>query len=229
MKLTFVKRAAIIFVIPNLAANYGFRYPEQHSCLSELNDLEERLVALRIPFMQIQELGRHMVSRDPLRTFLTTCTNRSTVFLAIKPNGVCIYAKKDIDLQGARAFPNYETGVHVAVVYLKNNIRFAVLYAKPGSTVDEILDAVEEAVGDECDEYQTILAGDFNINMSTEDGRTFCEVLRDVYWLHLRTNSSQWMTRGRTSIDAVFSTHDLKCCGVYERTFSYHVPLYGRL
>ncbi|GIY70754.1 hypothetical protein CDAR_543801 [Caerostris darwini] len=38
--------------------NYGFRYPEQPSCLSELNDLEERLVALRIPFMQIRELGR---------------------------------------------------------------------------------------------------------------------------------------------------------------------------
>ncbi|GIX94753.1 hypothetical protein CDAR_102641 [Caerostris darwini] len=44
--------------VPNLAANYGFRYPEQPSCLSELNDLEERLVALRIPFMQIRELGR---------------------------------------------------------------------------------------------------------------------------------------------------------------------------
>ncbi|GIX77935.1 ATP-dependent DNA helicase [Caerostris darwini] len=44
--------------VPNLAANYGFRYPEQPTCLSELNDLEERLVALRIPFMQIRELGR---------------------------------------------------------------------------------------------------------------------------------------------------------------------------
>ncbi|GIX98470.1 ATP-dependent DNA helicase [Caerostris darwini] len=44
--------------VPNLAANYGFRYPEQPSCLSELNDLEERLVAFRIPFMQIRELGR---------------------------------------------------------------------------------------------------------------------------------------------------------------------------
>ncbi|GIY84996.1 ATP-dependent DNA helicase [Caerostris darwini] len=44
--------------VPNFAANYGFRYPVQPSCLSELNDLEERLVALRIPFMQIRELGR---------------------------------------------------------------------------------------------------------------------------------------------------------------------------
>ncbi|GIY70051.1 hypothetical protein CDAR_488861 [Caerostris darwini] len=44
--------------VPNLAENYGFRYPEQPSCLSELKDLEERLVALRIPFMQIRELGR---------------------------------------------------------------------------------------------------------------------------------------------------------------------------
>ncbi|GIY24785.1 hypothetical protein CDAR_229221 [Caerostris darwini] len=71
--------------VPNLAANYGFRYPEQPSCLSELNDLEERLVALRIPFMQIRELGRDRQYgiKDPLRTFLTTCTNRSTVFLAM--------------------------------------------------------------------------------------------------------------------------------------------------
>ncbi|GIX79444.1 uncharacterized protein CEXT_184341 [Caerostris extrusa] len=90
---------------------------------------------------------------------------------------------------------------------------------KPGSTVDESIDAVEEAVGDESDEYKTILAGDFNINMSTEDGRTFCEVLRDVYWSHLRTNPCHWTTRERTSIDAVFSTHDLKCCGVYFQIF----------
>ncbi|GIY44139.1 hypothetical protein CDAR_487011 [Caerostris darwini] len=63
MKLIFVKRAHIRKHIrkrnvPNLAANYGFRYPEKPFCLSELNDLEERLVALRIPFMQIRELGR---------------------------------------------------------------------------------------------------------------------------------------------------------------------------
>ncbi|GIY76563.1 ATP-dependent DNA helicase [Caerostris darwini] len=44
--------------VPNLAASYGFRYPEQPSCLSELNDLGERLVALRFPFMQIREPGR---------------------------------------------------------------------------------------------------------------------------------------------------------------------------
>ncbi|GIX94558.1 hypothetical protein CDAR_298911 [Caerostris darwini] len=49
------------------------------------------------------------------------------------------------------------------------------------------------------------------------------------YWLHLRTNPSHWTTRGKTFLDAVFSTHDLKCCGVYESSFSYHVPLYGRL
>ncbi|GIY15675.1 ATP-dependent DNA helicase [Caerostris darwini] len=43
--------------VPNLAANYGFQYPEQPSCLSELNDFKERFVALRIPFIQIRELG----------------------------------------------------------------------------------------------------------------------------------------------------------------------------
>ncbi|GFT44845.1 ATP-dependent DNA helicase [Trichonephila clavipes] len=41
--------------IPPLAVSNGFKYPEQPACLAALNDLEERLVSLRIPFMQIKE------------------------------------------------------------------------------------------------------------------------------------------------------------------------------
>ncbi|GIY99994.1 hypothetical protein CEXT_360471 [Caerostris extrusa] len=103
---------------------------------------------------------------------------------------------------------------------LKTIFVFAVLYAKPCSTVDEIIDAVEEAVGDESDEYQTILAGDFNINMSTEDRRTFCKVLRDVYWSHLRTNP-QSLDDKRKNIHrcCLFDTRFKKCCGAYFQIF----------
>ncbi|GBM39081.1 ATP-dependent DNA helicase PIF1 [Araneus ventricosus] len=41
--------------VPPLAVSNGFKYPEQPNCLAVLNDLEERLVSLRIPFMQIKE------------------------------------------------------------------------------------------------------------------------------------------------------------------------------
>ncbi|GBN51490.1 hypothetical protein AVEN_267640-1 [Araneus ventricosus] len=41
--------------IPPLAVCHGFKYPDLPECLSTLNDLEERLVSLRIPFMQIKE------------------------------------------------------------------------------------------------------------------------------------------------------------------------------
>ncbi|GFQ76201.1 ATP-dependent DNA helicase [Trichonephila clavata] len=41
--------------VPPLAVSNGFQYPKQPACLAALNDLEERLVSLRIPFMQIKE------------------------------------------------------------------------------------------------------------------------------------------------------------------------------
>lgn len=146
-----------------------------------------------------------------------------------KPSGVSIYVKEGIKIQSIHNYPNYEKGIHVSVVYLMKNIRFAVLYAKPGSSLDDISDAVYESVGDDCEDYKTVLAGDFNTNMSTDEGKIFCDVLRNVYWLELKTNPAYWTTRQQTSIDAVFSTHDLKCCGVYESLFSYHIPLYGRM
>ncbi|GBN14770.1 hypothetical protein AVEN_236557-1 [Araneus ventricosus] len=37
--------------VPPLAVSYGFKYPEKPNCLATLNDLEERLVSLRIPFI----------------------------------------------------------------------------------------------------------------------------------------------------------------------------------
>ncbi|GIY66735.1 ATP-dependent DNA helicase [Caerostris darwini] len=170
--------------------SYQFMYHNVQSLQAHHEDLSCDQSFMHSDLLLLAETWSIRSDRFEFQDFKLCVETHSSLNRTRKPNGVCIYAKKHIDFQGARAFPNYETGVHIAVVYLKNNIRFAVLYAKPGSTVDEILDAVEEAVGDECDEYQTILAGDFNINMNTEDGRTFWEVLRDVYWLHLRTNTS---------------------------------------
>ncbi|GFU07675.1 ATP-dependent DNA helicase [Trichonephila clavipes] len=41
--------------VPPLAVSNGLKYSNQPACLAALNDLEERLVSLRIPFMQIKE------------------------------------------------------------------------------------------------------------------------------------------------------------------------------
>ncbi|GFT44892.1 ATP-dependent DNA helicase [Trichonephila clavipes] len=41
--------------VPPLALSNGFKFPNQPACLAALNDLEERLVSLCIPFMQIKE------------------------------------------------------------------------------------------------------------------------------------------------------------------------------
>ncbi|GIY61476.1 ATP-dependent DNA helicase [Caerostris darwini] len=72
--------------VPNLAANYGFRYPEQPSCLSELNDLEERLVALSILFMQIQELGRDR--HDGIKGSVTNVPNDLHKSVDCRPRNV---------------------------------------------------------------------------------------------------------------------------------------------
>ncbi|KAG8171564.1 hypothetical protein JTE90_026094 [Oedothorax gibbosus] len=146
-----------------------------------------------------------------------------------KHNGVAIYIKKHIPVIKRMAYPDYEKGIHLAVLYLQNRVRLIVLYSKPGNSCDDIVEALNNTIGVDYQEYISILAGDFNINMSTEHGKEFCEILREVYWLHLKTNPAHWTTRGGTTIDAVFASQDLKCCGVYESTFSYHIPLYGRL
>jgi len=43
--------------IPHLALFNGFKFPEVNETLSTLTNLEERLVALRVPFMQMKILG----------------------------------------------------------------------------------------------------------------------------------------------------------------------------
>ena len=147
-----------------------------------------------------------------------------------KHSGVCIYAKKDIPILKYEMFPDYSADIHIAVVYLQNNIRLAVLYAKPQSSTDYILDTIEDALGYDCHDYKSILAGDFNINLTTEDGKDFCNSMRNGNKLHLKTNPVHWTTRGRTTLDAIFSSHDLKCSGVYDSTFSsFHIPLYARM
>ncbi|GFX30881.1 uncharacterized protein TNCV_4145891 [Trichonephila clavipes] len=45
----------------------------------------------------------------------------------------------------------------------------------------------------------------------------------------LRNNPPQCTTIGRTTTDCIFSTHDLRTCGVYESAFSTHLPLYVQM
>lgn len=44
--------------IPKLALKNGFKYPDLPTEVTQLTNLEERLVSLRIPFMQVRCLGR---------------------------------------------------------------------------------------------------------------------------------------------------------------------------
>ncbi|GFW00109.1 ATP-dependent DNA helicase [Trichonephila clavipes] len=70
-------------------------------------------------------------------------------------------------------FPNNETGVHIMVVNFKTKIRIAVLYAKPGSSNNDIFDTLYESLDNENSNYSTVLADDFNIDMMTQHGQQF--------------------------------------------------------
>ncbi|GFQ75744.1 ATP-dependent DNA helicase [Trichonephila clavata] len=148
-----------------------------------------------------------------------------------KPSGVSIYIKKHLSsmVEEVEMFPNYETGVHVMVVNFKTKIRMAVLYAKPGSSDDDIFDALDQSLDSKNSDYRTVLAGDFNIDMMTQRGKEFCEMLTNIYYITLRNNPSQYTTLGQITIDCVFSTHGLRTCGVYENAFSTHLPLYVQM
>jgi hypothetical protein len=43
--------------IPKLCLNNGLDFPELPQCIKELNNLEERLVSPRVPFMRMMQLG----------------------------------------------------------------------------------------------------------------------------------------------------------------------------
>lgn len=145
------------------------------------------------------------------------------------PNGVSIYLKKRILDEGIYdTFPNYYTGIHMGMVIFKR-CRITVIYAKPHSLVREILKAIELAICWCYDKQHTILIGCFNIEMESESGKQLRSELANEYNLQIRTNPRQYTTKGRTTVDAIFSTEPLPNCGVYENTFGYHLPLYARI
>ncbi|GIY86002.1 ATP-dependent DNA helicase [Caerostris extrusa] len=61
----------------------------------------------------------------------------------------------------------YRSGIHVLVANFKTKVRAAVLYAKPGSSDDDIIDAIDESLDSKNRDYKIVLAGNFNIDMGT--------------------------------------------------------------
>ncbi|GBN30786.1 hypothetical protein AVEN_103957-1 [Araneus ventricosus] len=145
-----------------------------------------------------------------------------------KPSGVSVYIKKDFKymVENVEKFPNYDTGIHVMVINFKTKVRIAVLYAKPGSSDDDIFDAIDDSLDVNHIDYKTVLAGDFNININTPKGKEFCDIMENIYYLKLRNNPSDSTTIHQTTIDCIFSTNIVRTCGVYESAFSCHLPLY---
>ncbi|GIY27300.1 uncharacterized protein CDAR_507491 [Caerostris darwini] len=103
-------------------------------------------------------------------------------------------------------------GIHVLVVNFKTKVRVVVLYAKPGTTNDDNTDTIDETLDSKNRNYKIVSASDFNIDMGTERGREFCEIMDEIYYMTLRNNISQYTTRARKSIDAVFSTNSARTC-----------------
>ncbi|GIY08507.1 uncharacterized protein CDAR_313321 [Caerostris darwini] len=134
-----------------------------------------------------------------------------------RPSGVSIYIKHHLKLLvgSVEMFPNQDLGIYLLVANFKTKVRAAVLYAKPGSSNDDIIDAIDESLDSKNRDYKIVLAGDFNTDMDTEHGREFCKILYEIYYMTLRNNIARYTTRGRTSIDAVFSTHSIRACGLY--------------
>ncbi|KAF8789692.1 hypothetical protein HNY73_007613 [Argiope bruennichi] len=141
-----------------------------------------------------------------------------------KPNDVSIYVKKDLQnmVDDADIFPNYDMVIHFIVVNFKTKIRLAVLYAKPGSSDDDIFDAIQPY------RLQNSLA-DFNLDVNTTNGKEFCDTMENIYYLKLRNNPSDSTTIHHTTIDCIFSTNIVRTCGIYESAFSSHLTLYVQI
>ncbi|GIY78917.1 ATP-dependent DNA helicase [Caerostris darwini] len=96
-----------------------------------------------------------------------------------------------------------------------------------GSSDEDITDAIDESLDSKNRDYKIVLAGDLNIDMGTERGRKCCKIMDDeIYYMTLRNNIAQYTTRARTTIDAVFSTHRVRTCDLYDTVFSHHLLLY---
>ncbi|GIY75479.1 uncharacterized protein CEXT_26901 [Caerostris extrusa] len=89
-----------------------------------------------------------------------------------RPRGVSIYIKHHLKLlvESVEMSSNQDLGIHVLVANFKTEVCVAVLYAKPGSSDDDIIDAIDESLDSKNRDNKTILAGDFNIDMGTESG-----------------------------------------------------------
>jgi hypothetical protein len=87
------------------------------------------------------------------------------------------------------------------------------------------LEAIDEGLPGFID---TLLFGNFNIDMESEAGLYFRKVLMEEFKIYMRTNPRHYTTKGRRTIDALFSTLPVLQCGVYESVFSFHLPLYAR-
>ncbi|GIZ01072.1 ATP-dependent DNA helicase [Caerostris extrusa] len=51
-------------------------------------------------------------------------------------------------------FPNQDLAIHVLVANFKTKVRVTVLYAKPGSSDDDITDAIEESLDSKNRDYK---------------------------------------------------------------------------
>ncbi|GIX94742.1 ATP-dependent DNA helicase [Caerostris extrusa] len=65
-----------------------------------------------------------------------------------RPSGVSIYIKHHLKalVESAEMFPNQDLGIHVLVANFKTKVCASVLYAKPGSSDDDITDVIDESL-----------------------------------------------------------------------------------
>ncbi|GIY74192.1 ATP-dependent DNA helicase [Caerostris extrusa] len=99
-----------------------------------------------------------------------------------RPSGMSICIKHHLKplVEGVKMYPNQDLGIHVLVANFKTKVRVAVLYAKPGSSDDDITDAIDESLDCKNRDYKNSI--DFNIDMGTERGREFCKIMDQIYY-----------------------------------------------
>ncbi|XP_054717389.1 uncharacterized protein LOC129226785 [Uloborus diversus] len=150
-----------------------------------------------------------------------------------KPTGICVYVNQRLRSQVRAPFviADYQLGIHVAGITLSNDWCIAAIYAKPKAKAKNVLKALKSFVAT-YDDKKIVLLGDFNIEMDPvrgrERGKYFRELMERRCKLQLRTNPKEATTRKNTTIDAIFSSPDIEMrCGVYDSSYSDHVPLYA--
>ncbi|GIY70824.1 uncharacterized protein CDAR_402451 [Caerostris darwini] len=72
-----------------------------------------------------------------------------------RPSGVTIYIKHHLKplVESVEMFPNQDLGIHVLVANFNTKVRVAALYAKPGSSDDEITEAIGESLDSKNRDY----------------------------------------------------------------------------